>query len=1116
MEYVIGEILLCLLAVTVIASVFGWLLHSVLGQGKVNALMAARNREIDDLRGETETLGKARVEATAALQKSTSRNKEFEATLGAATLELNENKNAHEQAAGVLKQRLAELEPLTAVVAEKDLHLAVWQQRFLGVVGDKDKALAAAAARIADQQMSIDEGAAKNSMLSGLQAQLAAVSSVKDEKDILISGLHAQLAAAVADRETFQGQLHSGGSEKDGLISDLQTKLATVVSDRENLHNQLQAAGSEKESLLAGWETRHTTVVAEHGASLGMAHAKLAAAEDQHSLHAAKLYEMSTLLSQRDEQLKSFDQRMRGATAEKDTIIGKLRSMVSQIEPLRQELQQRDQAIDQMRKRMPAPVAVPVAVSNNPSAPLEEAQRQIYTLLAGSASMKTALEGKDAEIASLSSALTDVKATAARGAMLESQVVDVTGRHAAAQAELGDLSTHHTDLEARLRQEASGREALERALEAKQEELDKARAELASLDTRTMTALDQWKARVDELEKALDGTVMIQNQVVDLSGRHAAAKAELGDLSTHHEHLETRMRQVESVHEATVRSVTLKDVELDKARAELASLDTRTMTALDRLKARVAELEKALDDDVASDAKLRSTIAADAAEMAGLRAQIELRDEQLGGTAMVQNQVVDLSGRHAAAKAEFADLSTHHADLEARLRQVESEHQATVRSLASKEVELDKARAELASLDIRTMSALDQLKARTAELEKAIDAEVTNEAALRATIAADSAEMAELRSQIALRDEQLANTSMLQNQVVDLTGRHAAAQADLDAALGNLSLVEARMREQSSEHGAAERSVEAKQVELDKSRAEVVELDSLLQAAPSTGILDERAVMLEHHLIDVTGRHAAAKSELDEWSTRFAQLEAHARQQGAEQEADARTINAKQTELDKARAEVASLDAKLVNIPALENELTELRTQIVDRDERLDAWDSRFHASVGELRGEIGALQGELHKLRQAPAAMAGAVGSGSGGVSLTPSVSRAAQRAEDSNALKAILEDLSLHGVQFLPSSAELIPQSLPVLLQASNAMHQYPDASVEIAGHTDSWGMPPDNLKLSQRRANAVKEYLINSGIAPWRLVDIGYGDTRPIDLNDTPDGRFANRRIEFHVKQ
>ncbi len=75
------------------------------------------------------------------------------------------------------------------------------------------------------------------------------------------------------------------------------------------------------------------------------------------------------------------------------------------------------------------------------------------------------------------------------------------------------------------------------------------------------------------------------------------------------------------------------------------------------------------------------------------------------------------------------------------------------------------------------------------------------------------------------------------------------------------------------------------------------------------------------------------------------------------------------------------------------------------------------------------------------------------------------------------------------------------------------YPEVKVEIRGYTDSVGGWELNQTLSQRRANSVKKYLVNSGIQGERLLAKGYGEADPIASNKSAGGRAENRRIEFH---
>lgn len=103
--------------------------------------------------------------------------------------------------------------------------------------------------------------------------------------------------------------------------------------------------------------------------------------------------------------------------------------------------------------------------------------------------------------------------------------------------------------------------------------------------------------------------------------------------------------------------------------------------------------------------------------------------------------------------------------------------------------------------------------------------------------------------------------------------------------------------------------------------------------------------------------------------------------------------------------------------------------------------------------------------------------------------------------------------GVNFQTGSAEITPESFSVLDKVFDQLEAFPNSEFEISGHTDNRGKPKVNLKLSQDRAESVRTYLVNRGIAVSRLVAKGYGDTRPLASNETADGRAQNRRIEFN---
>ncbi len=106
------------------------------------------------------------------------------------------------------------------------------------------------------------------------------------------------------------------------------------------------------------------------------------------------------------------------------------------------------------------------------------------------------------------------------------------------------------------------------------------------------------------------------------------------------------------------------------------------------------------------------------------------------------------------------------------------------------------------------------------------------------------------------------------------------------------------------------------------------------------------------------------------------------------------------------------------------------------------------------------------------------------------------------------------LNNISFEFAKAALRPESFPELDRIAITMTENTKLTIELGGHTDNVGGDAANLKLSQDRADTVREYLIGKGIEPDRVASKGYGEARPIATNDTPEGQAANRRVEFTI--
>lgn len=112
--------------------------------------------------------------------------------------------------------------------------------------------------------------------------------------------------------------------------------------------------------------------------------------------------------------------------------------------------------------------------------------------------------------------------------------------------------------------------------------------------------------------------------------------------------------------------------------------------------------------------------------------------------------------------------------------------------------------------------------------------------------------------------------------------------------------------------------------------------------------------------------------------------------------------------------------------------------------------------------------------------------------------------------------QTISFNNIGFELNSAKITASSRPTLDKLADSLNAQTDFNVEIAGHTDSSGSAEYNESLSDKRANSVREYLIEKGVAAERLTSRGYGEVDPVASNETAAGRAMNRRVEFRVSE
>ena len=120
-----------------------------------------------------------------------------------------------------------------------------------------------------------------------------------------------------------------------------------------------------------------------------------------------------------------------------------------------------------------------------------------------------------------------------------------------------------------------------------------------------------------------------------------------------------------------------------------------------------------------------------------------------------------------------------------------------------------------------------------------------------------------------------------------------------------------------------------------------------------------------------------------------------------------------------------------------------------------------------------------------------------------------------DQNMLSSVFTKgnvFTTHGITFDIDKASIKPESMGILNQVAGYLKQNPSVKMEIDGYTDNSGRAEHNMTLSKQRADAIKTQLISMSIDGSRLTTKGFGDTKAISSNDTPEGKAQNRRVEF----
>jgi outer membrane protein OmpA-like peptidoglycan-associated protein len=195
---------------------------------------------------------------------------------------------------------------------------------------------------------------------------------------------------------------------------------------------------------------------------------------------------------------------------------------------------------------------------------------------------------------------------------------------------------------------------------------------------------------------------------------------------------------------------------------------------------------------------------------------------------------------------------------------------------------------------------------------------------------------------------------------------------------------------------------------------------------------------------------------------------------------------------------VAFIDGARIENQALAQEKSENEMRLAELQEELAALDERLGGATAERAALVQRLEAQARVKEQFER------------VEKMFTSSEARVFREGNSII------LRMVGLTFDSGDAQIKQEQFDLLGKVEKAIDVFPRSELIIEGHTDSFGGDDANQKLSQTRAEAVQQYMINAMRIPtYRLIATGYGETRPIASNETESGRQRNRRIDIVIR-
>lgn len=1001
--------------------------------------------------------------------------------------------------------------------------------------------------QLTEVQQEVDS--ARN-QISTLKSEYEISSSQAAELAVKADGLGGELDVAKATIVSLEGELATAKSDAQAAGLAAEEQIAVLQGEFEAARQQATELAATSDGFSAELETAKADIVrleAELASATSEAQAASAAAEAQIASLQAE-YDAAQV------QVTELSARADGLNAELEAAKASIGSLEGEIASVRSASGAVEQQMTTLQGDYETAKAQIAANAESLTAELDAANGTIASLQAEVAAANSQLEGARAQSTLLDGRMQQIAAELAAVRDLPTEATELQGLLATVSSERDSSATAVSELQAQLEMALTEKQSAIDTGERLQSELDVA---LATVETNreTLADFDVLKAELDAMKSGRDEAIA---RNVEFKTTNAELQAQL-DAAT--QDVANQQRQLAAA--AGLR--TTLEQQLAETSQSLADERSGREIDINRLSANSANFQNKLSAITGLRDQALGTLSLREGEISSLGEKI----------VTLEGQVAVLEDANATARAEAAQLEREIAALNGELQTTNASVDDARATLAGTEESLTAANSNLqqARGEIETLVAerdqlvlkQDALTSRVQELiaeKEAVTAETVtlNEqidglnADLEIARASDSETQGRLsllndsfnglqqqlgvvtgdRDGISVQAEQLrTEVASLTQDVARLDGELAQAKTDHAAALtamqterdqvqGELETVRTTL---TSQVGSLEQQRDNALAKIEQANAELAALnDEKASAQAMIEDMQQQAVSMQESL----QKEAATTSGLQQTVSTLEATKLSLTTARDESGAEIVRLNAEIASLEesvqKEQGTVSQLNASVAELEGIRDALTAERDaarEVIETTETRLAQSAQEILSLTQLRDGLQSNIDNTAEIAQAKVDQTLAVQSGVEQKLVAAGIDQVSvESIEDNSAVAIVLGSGDLYGV----GSAVLSRDGNDLMGAVGAVIAEYPDWRIDIEGHTDSQGIGaslrqkfPTNWELSAARASAAVRYLNSkAGIDAERMSARGYGDTRPLDTNETAEGREKNRRVEIILRR